>query len=75
MCFYLYSPAAPIEVSFASETITLNKDLSTRISIDLLLKNIGSGSEPVKSLRIIYPRASQQGSDAIRFCRRYPVSP
>jgi hypothetical protein len=60
MCLYVYGEAISLVVSHAAETITLNRDRSNDILIDLLLTN--AGDLPLSTFSIIYPRALQSNA-------------
>ncbi|MBI5694409.1 MAG: hypothetical protein HZC51_01545 [Nitrospirae bacterium] len=53
MCFYVYAQNTTIKLDYVSETITLNKDGSSDVEIDLLVTN--KSDAPVDCLSIIYP--------------------
>ncbi len=54
MCIYISATDGIVAVPFASETISLRKDRSSRATIDALVRN--DGEMPITSLLVVYPR-------------------
>lgn len=53
MCFYIYAPKSRIEITFASESVTLKKGGRSEVVVDALIANLSK--EPIRDIKIIYP--------------------
>jgi len=53
MCFAVYAPGSILELVYVNEDIRLFRDSSSRISVELFIKN--KSNDPIQVLQLLYP--------------------